>query len=340
MSFVVVTGSAGLVGANLIRALLGQGQRVRALVHHNRQALEGLDVEEVMGDVRDPDSLRRAFAGAEVVYHAAAYISISMDDWTRLEAVNVSGTRNVVAACLQSGVRRLVHFSSIEALEPTPAGTVVDESRPLVSSRHYPPYARSKAAGEIEVRQGQARGLDAIVLYPTAIVGPNDYRLGFASTGLLALCNGGLPALVAGGFDWVDVRDVVAGAMQAAGRAPAGERYILSGHWASLREIATLATDIAGVRPPRLVAPMWLARLGAPFITTWSRLTGRPPLYTSAALTPLRKYRLISHDHASRDLEYRPRPLHDTILDTWQWFAANGLCGSRLSARGETSETA
>ncbi|MBN1138038.1 MAG: NAD-dependent epimerase/dehydratase family protein [Anaerolineae bacterium] len=320
MSVVVVTGPAGLVGANLVRTLLARGQPVRALVHHDRRALEGLDVEIVTGDVQDPESLRRAFAGADLVYHAAAHISILMSDWERLAAVNIIGTANVVDACLQCGVRRLVHFSSVDALEHDPSGKPLDESRPLVRSQRYPPYARSKAVAERHVRQGLARGLDAVVLYPSAIIGPYDYRLGFPNAGLLAICNGKLWALIDGGFDWVDVRDVVDGAIQAAARAPTGGRYVLSGHWASLRDLAVLANQVNGVKVPRLVLPMWVARLGAPFVAVGSILAGKRPLYTSAALQPLSGKQRSSHARATRDLDYCPRPLKETIGDTWQWF--------------------
>jgi dihydroflavonol-4-reductase len=325
MSVAVVTGAAGHVGANLVRTLLAHGQGVRALVHHERRGLEGLDVELVSGDVEDLDSLRRAFAGAQVVYHAAGYVSISTHERRRLEAVNVFGTRNVVEACLRCGVRRMVHFSSTEALVDQPLNIPVDEARPLVESRRCPPYARSKAAGERQVRQGLARGLDTVILYPSAIIGPHDYRLGFPNSGLLAICNGKLPALVAGGFDWVDVRDVVEGALQAAACAPAGGQYLLSGHWASLRDLAELAQEINGVRAPRFIVPMWLARMGAPFATTLNRLTGKRALYTTAALRPLRANPCISHARAARDLDYHPRPLKETIADTWQWFEKNGL---------------
>jgi len=320
---VVVTGPAGLVGANLVRSLLASGQPVRALVHHDRRALEGLDLEIVAADIEDPDSLRRAFAGADLVYHTAAHISILMSDWERLTAVNAIGTRNVVDACLQCGVRRLVHFSSVDALEYDPSGKPLDESRPLVSSQWYPPYARSKAVAERQVRQGLARGLDAVILYPSAIIGPYDYPLGFPNAGLLAICRGKLWALIDGGFDWVDVRDVVEGALQAAARAPSGGRYILSGHWASLRDLAVLANQVNGVKVPRLVLPMWVARLGAPFVVVGSLLVGKRPLYTSAALQPLRDRHHSSHALATRDLDYQPRPLKETIADTWQWFEAN-----------------
>ena len=228
---VAVTGATGHIGVNLVRALLKEKRQVRALVHSNRQGLDGLDVELVQGDVGDPYSLYRAFAGADVVYHLAAIISLSMNDWPAVEAVNVIGTRNVVEACLKCGVRRLVHFSSVHALVQEPFHIPVDELRPLVDNQGCPPYDRSKAAGEREVRQGIEQGLDAVILNPTAVIGPYDYRLSHFGEALLAMARGKLPALVQGGFNWVDVRDVVAGAISAEERAPIGAKYLFSGNY-------------------------------------------------------------------------------------------------------------
>jgi len=342
MAIVVVTGASGHLGATLVRALRARGQEVRALVHQDRRALDGLDVEIARGDLADENSLRRAFAGADMVYNTAAYISILRGELQRLYEVNVRGTRNVVEACLGSGVRRLVHVSSIEVLESEPLDQPVDESRPLVESGTFArgnagraleplprksslPYAHSKAAGERQVRKGIARGLDAVILYPTAMIGPHDYRQGFPNAGLLAICEGRLVALVDGGFNWVDVRDVAQGALRAGDQAPSGARYILSGHWASLHDLAQLAEEITGVHVPRLVFPLWAARIGAPFVAAASQLAGRRPLYTSEALRPLRGNRHISHERATRELGYQPRPLRQTVVDTLQWCECRGV---------------
>jgi dihydroflavonol-4-reductase len=321
---IVVTGAAGHAGANLIRALVAEGRPVRALVHLDRQALEGLDIEVVSGDICDPDSLLKAFKGAEVVYHLAARISISTDPWSLLEAVNVIGTRNVVEACLSCGVRRLVHFSTIHTLTDRAGDVPVDESSPLVESRHYPPYDRSKAAAEGEIQRGIEKGLDAIIVSPTAIVGPHDYKPSHFGEALLKLASGKLPALVSGGFNWVDVRDVVEGAMRAEKTAPCGAKYILSGHWVSLRQLAKMTEEITGVKAPASVCPMWLARIGAPFITAFDLLAKRRPLYTSASLQALRGHRHISHQKATRELGYHSRPFRETLVDTLKWFEAAG----------------
>jgi dihydroflavonol-4-reductase len=320
----VVTGANGHVGANLIRALLVRDRDVRALVHKSRQAIESLNIDMVGADVCELSSLCEAFKDAEVVYHLAGHISISMAEWTLCETTNVIGTRNVVEACLRCGVRRLVHFSSIHAFEQEPLDASLDESRAPVELRHGLPYDCSKAAGEKEVRKGIERGLDAIIINPTAIIGPYDYGPSYLGEALLNIAQGKMPALVAGGCDWVDVRDVVEGAVRAEEQAPTGARYLLSGHWASISELAAIMEEITGVPAPRLVFPLWLARIGAPFTVAFAQLTGKQPLYTSASIRALCSNRNISHGRAGRDLGYHPRPLRETVVDTFRWFAENG----------------
>ena len=276
---VVVTGAAGHVGGNLVRELLARGRSVRALVHRDTRALEGLQVELVVADVRNPESLQRAFAGTDVVYHTAAQVSLSSDRWPLLEAVNVVGTRNVVSACLECGVGRLVHFSSIHALQQEPLDLPVDEHRPSVDPSHSTSYDRSKAESEKEVRHGIERGLNAVLLNPTAIIGPWDLRPSHFGRVLLAMGEGRMPALVAGGFNWVDVRDVIAAAMRAESMAPVGAKYLLPGHWVSLLEVATRTAEITGVAAPRFMCPTSIARLAVPFASAWGWATG-----TGAAL--------------------------------------------------------
>ncbi len=321
----VVTGASGLVGGNLVRALLAEGRAVRAVVHRDRRALEGLSVEVVSGDVRDPVSLRRAFAGAEMVYHLAASISLEMGNWAELEAVNVQGTRNVVEACLGCGVGRLVHFSSIHALQQKPLDQLLDETRPPADSPDLPPYDRSKAAADREVRAGLERGLDAVILYPTAMLGPYDYKPSFLGGAVRLLARGWIPALVEGGFDWVDVRDVAAGALAAGRLAPRGAAYLLGGHWHSVREVAEMVARFTGRPAPFLTAPTWLAAAAAPAMVGLARLARQQPIYTRATLLALDSNHNVSSARAEAELGYRARPFAETVADTIAWFQAVGM---------------
>jgi dihydroflavonol-4-reductase len=319
---IVITGASGLVGGNLARALLALGHAVRTMVHRDRRALEGLDVESVSADLGDPASLEEAFRGAQVVYHLASAISIRMDNWDEMERVNVDGTRNVLAACLRANVRRLVYFSSIHAYRQAPFDQALDEDRPLLTDGNIPPYERSKAAAELLVRAASDRGLDTVIIIPTAILGPYDYRPSYIGQALELLRRGRIPALVRGGYDWVDVRDVVAGAIQAERLAPRGGRYILSGHWRTVREVAQVAAQISGRLAPPFTVPLLLAALVAPMLEKMAYLNGAQPLYTRAMLHALRSNRQVSHARAARELSYAPRPFEQTIADTLHWFAS------------------
>lgn len=328
---VLVTGASGLAGASLVRSLLWEGRDVRALVHRDRRSLAGLDVEMVTADVGEPQSLEKAMAGVEVVYHLAGSISLSMDSTADVMRVNAQGTRNVVAACLRRGVRRLVYFGSIDALRQEPFNQPVDENRPLIdeaiteaAKRRLPPYDLSKAQGEREVREGIARGLDTLILRPTAMLGPYDFKPSYLGQALIQLAQGRIPALVRAGFDWVDVRDVAAGAIKAEKLAPAGATYMLGGTWRTLRQVAVQAAGFTGRTAPAFSVPLWLAGAFAPLMLKLAHFNGTQPIYTRVTLHALRGSRHVSSARAAQELGYHTRPLNETLDDTLTWFTAHG----------------
>jgi dihydroflavonol-4-reductase len=325
----VVTGASGHVGNNLVRSLLAEGRQVRVMTHRNISLLDTFDVEKIHSDILDTDTLNAVFKGAEIVYHLAAKVSIESSGWADLHAINTIGTRNVANACLKNGVRRLIHFSSIDAIEQKPLDVPVDELSPPALNKKHPPYDRSKAAGEAEVQAAIKKGLDAVIVNPTAIIGPYDFLPSHQGQMLLSMACGKLPALVKGGFDWVDVRDIVSGAMQAEKLASKGAKYILGGHWASLSEIARIVEEAIGVPSPSFTCPLWLASASAPLVTGFEHLRGRRPLYTKASIIAINSNRHINHEKAEKELGYHSRPLEQTIRDTLTWFADYGhLSGS------------
>jgi dihydroflavonol-4-reductase len=327
---VVVTGASGHLGANLIHTLVADNRPVRALIHKNGQTIEGTGAEIVYGDILDKDSLYHAFKGVEVVYHLAAVISLLKNESHLVENVNVIGTRNVVEACLHCRVKRLVHFSSIHAIMQEPLDIPVSELRPLVSGKRYPPYDRSKAGGEMEIHKGIEKGLNAIIINPTAIIGPYDFQPSHFGAALLSMANSKMLALIDGGFDWVDARDVAQGAMKAEKEAPLSSKYLLSGHWMSVSDIANMLRDVTNASIPNFVCPMPLAYMGAPVVTAYNRLLGRRPLYTSLSLRALKSNHHISHEKATMELGYQPRPFRETLIDTLKWFRQNGKLRCQL----------
>lgn len=321
---IVVTGASGLLGGNLVRALLEEGYRVRCVVHRDCRSLNGLDVELIQGDVTNADSLMKAFNSAQMVYHLAGEISLEIRSWSKMEAINVMGVRNVVDACLACGVDRLIHFSSIHAMEQSPLDAPLDESRARVEKGDSVPYDWSKAAGEAEVIKGIAAGLDAVIINPTGVLGPYDFKPSFFGEGIIWIAKGKLPILVNGGFNWVDARDVASGAIKAAQTAPTGSNFLLGGHWHSLTEISAMVSKMIDTQPPFFSVPIWLAYIGVPVTSVFSRISKRRNIFTNVTLRSLKSNQYIKHDLATRVLAYSPRPFQDTLADVLAWFSSNG----------------
>jgi len=319
---VAVTGASGHIGANLVRELLGRGYEVVALVRNSHLALDGLDIEQVHGDILDVRSLSRAFRGVEQVYHLAALISIQPGNRENLERVNVEGTRNVIKACREAGVGTLVHFSSIHALDQEPLDQPVTEDNPLADDRdaHVADYDQSKARADRLVRDIDCATLATRIIYPTAVFGPNDFKLSLFGQVIGKLARGELPALVAGGFDWVDARDVAWGAAEAAEKGADGDRFMLSGHYLGMPEVAAVIAELSGVRAPKFACPLWLAGLFAPLMTGWAMVSGETPLYTRDSLAALKANKVMSHAKASRELAYSPRPFRESMADTLSFY--------------------
>lgn len=323
----VVTGATGHLGANLVRALVAAGRRVRVVVHRDTRALAGLDVERVTGDVCDPPSLERAFAGASIIYHLAALISVTGDRGGKVTRTNVEGVRNVAEAALRSGARRLVHCSSIHAFRMAGVRGTIDESAARAEPKRDFAYDASKAGGERELRARIERGLDAVVINPTGVIGPHDFGPSRVGKLLLDLHGRRMPALVNGGFDWVDVRDVVTALLAAETKGRTGENYIVGGHWHTIRELATMASATTGVRAPRLTVPLWMGLLGVPGAALYGAIVKREPLFTREGLVALSRTCRVAADKAARELGHTPRPIAETIRDTYAWFESAGMLG-------------
>ncbi|MCB2222466.1 MAG: NAD-dependent epimerase/dehydratase family protein [Bacteroidetes bacterium] len=321
---IAVTGASGHIGNTLCRRLAEAGNQVKALIHTNRDELAPLGVDMIQGDILNPETLNELVEGVDRVYHLAAKIALDNKAERQLRVINVQGTENVINACVKQKVGRLIHFSTIHTLHVEDPESMIDESYPLIE--HSPiSYEQTKADAERLIMNAVRQGLDTVIVNPTAVFGPFDYRPSFLGQALIRIYRNRLPMLIQGGYNFVDVRDVVEGALLAAERGRNGNRYILGGQWLSLKELSVLISQISGHKTPQYVGAPFLARLGLPFIRLFAMISGEEPLYTAQSLHILKHSgRSISHAKASRELGYHPRPILESLKETFNWFSNHG----------------
>ena len=324
---IVITGATGHLGNVLVRKLVSMNKKVRVLILPGEDiaSLEGLEVEKVDGDVCVPDSLRKAFEGADIVYHCAGIISILPGQQKQLYQVNVLGTRNVVNMCLETKVKRLVYTSSIHALSEPAPGIVIDESREFNPENVLGEYSKSKALGTLEVLKGIEKGLDAVILCPSGIIGPHDYRVSEMGKLIVDFVKGKVKACVDGAYDFVDVRDVAEGLILACEKGKKGECYILSGQQISVWQLLKFLEEISGIKAPSFKIPQPLARAAGFFNVLYCNLMKIKPLFTPFSIDVLSSNSLVSCQKAKDELGYSSRSIYKSIKDTVQWFKQKGI---------------
>jgi dihydroflavonol-4-reductase len=320
---IAITGASGHIGTNLCRALTAQGHQVRVLINKSFKSLEGVPVEKIQGNILDKKSLEPLISGADIVIHLAATISIRGTNERDLLSININGTKNILEIVKKLPVRRFIHFSSIHALTQEPFGQILDETRPLALKDPIL-YNRTKAWSEQLVLDAIKNGIDGLIINPTSVLGPYDFKPSLMGKAIIQICQDKFPGLVAGGYDWVDVRDIVNGTILAIEKGKTGEKYLLSGKWLSLPDLVKVIAQFYPARSNHVILPYWLAELGVPFLRLYAYMRGTDPLYTHESLDIVRhSHHMISSGKAAKELGYQPRPIEMTIRDTIEWFKTN-----------------
>lgn len=319
---VAVTGAAGYVGTNLVNLLVEQGNEVIAIdrvrsVHARKDGVTWVD-----GDVLDRVSMEKALAGAEVVYHLVAMITLAQKDelaWN----VNTKGVRTVAEAALAVGVRRMVHCSSIHSFDQENCGPLLSETSSRSVDPALPVYDRSKWQGEIELREVIDSGLDAVICNPTGVYGPADYSNSRVNGLLRSAARGRVPAFVDGGFDFVDVRDVAAGLIGAGEKGRTGENYLLSGNMLALTEALRLAAGVVGRRGPLFSIPSGVLGALIPILEPIGAKLGSDVL-SKSAMSAILAAPPVDGSKARAELGYQPRPAEETIRDLIAFYVNSG----------------
>jgi dihydroflavonol-4-reductase len=325
MPLCLVTGATGFIGSNLSAQLVAQGARVRILRRSSSdlRILDGIPVQHCPGDLADPVSLRRAMTGCDVVYHAAALVSFKKGDRRRQHEVNVEGTRALVEACLAEHVPRLVHVSSIAAIgHPQPGEVATEET--AFNWGSISAYRETKHMAEGEVLKGVERGLSAVIVNPSVVVGERDIH--FHGGEILRSVKRGLVRFYPeGGMNVAYVGDVVEGMIAAAQKGRTGNRYILGGENLSYRDVFTRAARLIGGPAPIGRLPSGMLHSSARLVETVCGWLNLDPPITGEMVAGTTRNNWYSSDKAVRELGYRISGFDRAILAAWQWYRAKGM---------------
>ena len=327
MSLALITGSSGHVGSNLIRELTKQNYKIRCIdFDGDHRAYEGFDVEIIKGDITERDSLVPIFKDVEIVFHTAALINLDRRYRDQIRLVNVFGTENVCQASLNAGVKKLIHFSSVDAFYRFPIEEPLLEDRKLIDDPNAVPYDLSKADGQKIVIDYCKKGLNASIIHPTSIVGPNDFKPGLPMQEMVNLANGKRKVLPNWGYNFVDVRDLCITAISAVSKGKAGQNYIVGGEYHMYSYIAELMEEQLGRTVLLGTIPNFVSYLGLPYEYVKSLITKKPRVLTVDTLhTGKTGNKVVPSTLARSELGHNPRPLEETIHDMVSFFQKRGL---------------
>jgi dihydroflavonol-4-reductase len=324
LALTLVTGASGFLGWHIARVLTERGHRVRALCRPASQLRE-LDVERVTGDLRDPDSLRRAVEDCEIVFHVAADYRLWSKHPGELYSSNVDGTRNILDAAARAKVERIVYTSTVGCIG-MPEGRNGDEQTPVSIADMAGHYKRSKWLAEQVALEKSAAGLPVVIVNPTAPVGDHDWKPTPTGKIIADFLRDKLPAFVDTGLNLVDARDTAIGHLLAAEKGRPGERYILGGENLTLEQILGRLSALSGKPAPTIKIPYAIAYATGVITTALAQVTGKPPLAPLEGVKMARKKMFVTHEKAARELGFAPRPVEGALKRAIDWFRVNGYC--------------
>ena len=315
----LITGATGFLGWHIARKLLDRGHTVRALARDPSKLRELEDVQPVQGDLRDPESLRRAVAGCGLVFHAAADYRLWTRDPQDMYRSNVDGTRALLTAARDAGVERVVYTSTVGCIG-MPSGGLGNESTPVTLEEMAGPYKRSKFLAErIALESG------AVIVNPTAPVGDHDFKPTPTGKIVVDFMRGAMPAYLDTGLNIVYAGDVAEGHLLALEKGKPGERYILGSENLTLQQIFEQLARITGRPAPRTRIPYAVAYAAGAASTAWANLTGQEPRAPLDGVRMAKKKMWATHAKATRELGYQPGPAAAALRHAVDWFKAEGV---------------
>jgi len=323
---VMVTGATGFIGSNLARELLKQGYQVKALVRKdsNRKNIDGLDIEVVIGDLRDRTSLDKALNGCEALFHVAASYTLWSAESKDIYITNLKGTENILAAALAGGIERIVYTSTESTIGIPKNGNLANEEIEIDPDNLAGHYKRSKYMAEKLALGMCGDGLPLVIVNPTMPVGPLDIKPTPTGQIIVDFLNRKMPAYVNTGFNVVDVEDVAKGHILALEKGRIGERYILGNKNLTLKEIFVILESISGVKAPRFRIPIWFA-LGMAYMDEFfsGKVLRRHPRVPLAGVKTARSFRHFDCSKAIQEFGLPQTPVEVALEKAVRWFNEN-----------------
>ena len=322
MKTALITGGSGHVGANLVRELTARDYKVRCIdFDGDHRAFDGYNVELFKGSVTDIESLDKAFAGVDVVFHTAAIISLERKNKNLIRSVNVDGTKNVCKMALKHNIQKLIHFSSVDAFIREPLDDPLLEDRPLVVDPNTVPYDLSKADAQRIVLDFCNKGLDASIIHPSGIFGPNDFKPSLFGQEFIKIANSKRPFSINVGYDYVDVRDLSKTAVNCVSKGVSGQNYIVGGNYMDFVYMADVMSQELGKKLIRGTLPFASIYLSLPMYYVLSLITNTPRAISLDSIHTIKVQNKNIPSQLSKDqLGHSPRPIEETITDTLKFF--------------------
>ncbi len=328
----LVTGAAGFLGGTICRQLVERGERVRAFVLPNDPAIKFLPekVEITEGDLCDKESLERFFAIPEemesIVLHIASIVTVDPEYSQKVMDVNVGGTKNIIDLCLShKECRKLVYCSSTGAIPEQPKGERIKEVSFFDEQKVVGCYSQSKAiATQLVLDAVREQGLNACVVHPSGILGPEDYAVGETTGVLIQIINGEMPSGIDGSFNLCDVRDLANGTILASEKGKRGECYILGNEEVTFRQLCEMLHEECGCKEMKGFLPIWLAGMLAKMLERIAKYTGKRPLMTTFSVYNLARNNAFDSTKAQKELGYTTRSYEETIHDEVEWLKQTG----------------
>jgi dihydroflavonol-4-reductase len=322
----LITGATGYIGSAVVRVLLEKGAAVRCLVREssNLKNLQGLEVELAFGDICDIDSLNHALSECETVYHLAALYANWLPNPGRMYQVNEEGTRNVLVACSESEIKKVVYCSSVAALGAH-GKTPADETARFnlnATRDHY--YISKFRAEQIALKYARA-GLPVVIVNPSNPIGPRDLSPTPTGALIINIIKKKLPGYVDGGINLIDVGECARAIVSAMDKGRPGEKYILGNRNMTIKEYFDLIVKVAGrgMSPP-IKLPKWLAVFSGYGYETLSHMTRKPPLTSASWVRVGSHYSWWDCKKAREQLDLGQRPIEESLAEAIEWFQGNG----------------